>query len=73
MNTQRSIERRDEEGIANVEEQDNQVPQLKEYVMDDQVFVVPPSVVDGDIRVASLKMSQVIKTKNKSSLLKNNL
>ena len=62
MNTRRPSARRDKEGIANVGEQDNQVPQLEEVAMGDHVPVAFLSILEGDIREVFLQMSQSITT-----------
>ena len=57
MNTRRETVRMDEEEMANVgandnqvPPQDNKVPPLEEVAMGDRVPVVPPLMTDGEIR-----------------------
>ena len=61
-NTQRAASRRDKEGVSNVGEHDNQVPPKEEVAINDQVPADPPSMVDGDIRVAFIQIHQAITT-----------
>ena len=46
------------EEMANVGDQDNQVPLLEEVDMGDQVPEVPPRMTDGEIRADFLTLAQ---------------
>ena len=57
VNTRRAATRRAKEGIANAEAHDNQAPPtdnqvhlIEEISMGDKILVVPPPMIDGEIR-----------------------
>ena len=66
-NTRRAAARREEEGLAIVRAyekqeppQNNHVPLIEHVSMGNQVQVVPPPMIDGEIREDFLNFSQAI-------------
>ncbi|TMW96555.1 hypothetical protein EJD97_007171 [Solanum chilense] len=67
MNTIRASIRRSEEGIANAIAHDNQappqknqVPPLEQVTMGDKVPLIPPPIMDGEIREVFLNLAQAM-------------